>query len=51
MNMAFLLRGFETIGSSINSTDLAPSYSGILYGMMNTGCSVAGLLVYSIHLI
>ena len=42
-NLAFFLHGFEVAGSSINPTDLVPSYSGILYGMMNTGGSIAGM--------
>lgn len=44
MNLAFFVNGFETAGSAINPTDLVPSYSGILYGMMNTGCSIAGII-------
>lgn len=43
-NLSFFFHGFEIVGSSINSTDLVPSFSGILYGMMNTGGSIAGIL-------
>ena len=41
-NASFFLHGFEVAGSTINPTDLVPSFSGILYGMMNTGGSIAG---------
>ena len=41
-NLAFFLHGFEVVGSTINATDLTPSFSGILYGMMNTVGSLAG---------
>ena len=51
MNLAFFVNGFETAGSAINPTDLVPSYSGILYGMMNTGCSIAGKLLLSLSII
>ena len=51
MNLAFFVNGFETAGSAINPTDLVPSYSGILYGMMNTGCSIAGKLLLSSSII
>lgn len=46
-NLSFFFHGFEVAGSNINSTDLVPSFSGILYGMMNTGGSIAGSLHYN----
>lgn len=42
INFAFFTRGFEVAGSTLNPTDLAPSFSGVLYGMMNTLASLAG---------
>lgn len=42
INFAFFTRGFEVAGSTLNATDLAPSFSGVLYGMMNTLASLAG---------
>ena len=43
INLAFFARGFEAAGSTLNPTDLSPSFSGVLYGMMNTLASLAGL--------
>ncbi len=42
VNLSFFLRGFEVAGSSLNATDLTPSFCGVLYGMMNTLASIAG---------
>ena len=44
MSFAYFFRGFEVAGSTLNPTDLAPSFSGLLYGMMNTMAAIAGYL-------
>lgn len=47
MSLAYLARGCEVAGSTLNPTDLAPSYAGLLYGMMNTSAAIAGIQLYS----
>ena len=39
---AFFFQGFEVSGIAINPTDLAPSYSGLLFGIMNTMAALPG---------
>ena len=40
--LAFFCHGFELAGSSITSIDLTPSYSGLMFGIMNTISAIPG---------
>ena len=46
MFLAGFCHGFEVVGSGLNPTDLAPPYSGSLYGVMNTISAIPGLCQY-----
>lgn len=46
--LAFFCQGFETSGSSINSIELAPSYSGFLFGAMNCISALPGISYFSL---
>lgn len=46
MSLAYCARGCEVAGSTLNPTDLAPSFAGLLYGMMNTSAAIAGTYNY-----
>ena len=42
--LAFVFQGLQSAGSLVNPTDLAPVFSGMLFGVMNTIGALAGLL-------
>jgi ACS family sodium-dependent inorganic phosphate cotransporter-like MFS transporter 9 len=45
--LAFFCQGFETSGTAINAIDLAPSYSGFIYGISNTIGALSGIFAVS----
>ena len=46
MSLGYLARGCEVAGSTLNPTDLSPSFAGLLYGIMNTSAAIAGIGTY-----
>ncbi len=43
VSLAYLARGCEVAGSTLNPADLTPSFAGLLFGIMNTSATIAGI--------